>query len=969
MLLQLINGWRRSKKQVLADESEARFLAAASLMRSGDLRGAIAGFRNCLKVDPFNVKVLNDLGVCLSDTGNLREATVTFELAYSLDDSFSPVVVNHAKVLSDQRKSTEALPYLRQAKLAEVDFSHADAVYASICLNLGDAELACHFQLQAWLANFDNLRLANCYLFYSSYNDIDERLMAAEHRFWAETLTSINRQLEVSTSAQQQQTRKVRIGYWSPDLRNHSVRYFFRPLLENHDAEKFEIYLYHDFPAQDHQTSLLRQACDKFHDVSEISDMDLSQLLISHELDILVELAGHSSNNRVNLLQQRLASVQISGLGYPPTTGLASIDAKILDRHVVTSQNEKYYAEAPLLMPTSFWCFDPMEDAVINLEPPCMRNGFITFGCVGNIAKISVSMLGCWCDLLHEVPASRLLLRSINFLDPVAIDTVLMRVHSAGIDEKRVQLLGPVGGAELFGTYNEIDIILDTFPFNGGTTTCFATYMGVPVVSQMGDSLLSRMGLSVLSSLDVADLVVPTREAYLIRAVALAADIKFLEHFRREARSKFQSCSLGNGKIFARDFEKACLELIDAKRDGTHHYQHAIDVLPANEIVRRAYTVLRRGQLDAAGRIVDYCLRNYPDCGSAHLLVTQLWESADRFEKAIKYLEERMERFSESDQISVRLHLIRLYLLVDDVKAATEKLNLLDRVQQPDPFDRLQLKLFRALLSTPSTNTATSLTEIVRQRVVIVIPCDETERFEEMSQHTQEVCVLPKSWSLTFLRCKESDRITVYKQVLGDLNFDVVIWMHKNIEIHHPHFLLNAVQVMEQCDVVGFAGATRWNRLHWSVDTFEHKAAGLLLMSSERSGFVELQWTGHGTEALVKNMAVLDGNLLLIKPERAKSVQFDEELIGALALLEEDWTHAAHLAGLRLAVHRNLGVFIDQRIVLDERYLATGRVRCADKYGFDPFAIMKEDRMLVSAPVVNADTAVRVCQYFVGLEQ
>lgn len=928
------------------------------------MHGAIAAFRAHLKTDPYNVMALNDLGVCLSDTGNMQEASATFELAYALDDTYVPVIVNHGKLLNDRRKSSEALLFLRQAKISDPEFSHVDAVFAGLCLTLGDPARARHFQLQAWLANFDNLRLANCYLFYGTYDDIDESLMAAEHRFWAETVMPVAAVPADLGPVISKFEKKIRIGYWSPDLRNHSVRYFFRPLLENHNTTQFEIYLYHDFPTQDAQTALLKAACSQFFDVSEQSDDDLCLLMKSHQLDILVELAGHSSNNRINLLQQHLATVQITGLGYPPTTGLKTIDAKVLDRYVVTPDSQRYYAEAPLVMSSSFWCFDPMEDAPIAPEPPLVNNGYVTFGCIGNIAKITARVLNCWRELLTRVPDSQLLIRSISFEDKAALDAMQGRLIDSGFDITRITLYGPTGGADFFGSYNAIDIVLDTFPFNGGTTTCFATYMGVPVVSLAGHSLVSRMGKSILSNLGVPDLVVEDTQAYIERAVALAGDLVFLQNFRREARSMFQTSSLGNGKLFALDFEAACKALLRDKTYGVLPYRHDIPLLPANEIVKRAYAVLRRGQTEAAHRIVNHCLRHYPNSGSAHLLATQLWTTENRFEEAINYLQEKLAAFPTPEQISVLIHLVRLNILVDRKDQATQLVEQLMQMQLDDDFDRLQLSLYTACLAELDKVPQVSAPTDVQRHILVLIPCDSVERFNSMQLQVQSICECPQGWSVVYRRCNEAGRIAAYTTALNDDSIDVLVMAQKNLEIHNPLFFVEVATALETCDVVGLAGATRWSRMYWRSDAFACKAAGFLLSSSERAGYVEVQWLGFGAGSLIGNMAVLDGSLLAVNPKRLRTVEFDEEIVSAVLLLEEDWTHTAYQSGLKLAVHRNLGILIDQSIALDARYHSAGRVRCAEKLGFDPFAVIKDDHMLVSAPVGTAAQAVRVCNLF-----
>jgi predicted O-linked N-acetylglucosamine transferase (SPINDLY family) len=938
-------------------------------MRTGDIHGAIIAFRSYLKSDPYNVIALNDLGACLADTGNVQEASGVFELAYSLDDTFIPAVVNHAKLLNDRKKSVESLPFLQQAKISAPDFSHVDAVFAGLCINMGEADKARHFQLRAWLANFDNLRLANCHLFYGIYGEINEAQLAAEHRFWAETIQPISPKSDVLQPIAKKCSNKIRIGYWSPDFRNHSVRYFFRPLLENHNSTQFEIFLYHDFPKSDAQTESLKSACDQFYDVYNLSDLDLHNLVLSHQLDIVVELAGHTSHNRINLMQQRFATVQLTALGYPPTTGLNSVDAKLLDRHVVTKNSSKYYAESPMILPSSFWCFDPMEEVAIASDPPMIQNGYITFGCVGNIAKITARIMQCWKVILTKVPNSRFLIRSINFEDQAATDAMQRRLIDTGIDYSRVDLLKPEAGAEFFRSYNEIDIILDTFPFNGGTTTCFATYMGVPVVSLSGDSLISRMGLSILTNLGVPDLVTKDATEYVECAVRLSSNREFLRLFRGSARERFQQTSLGNGKLFAHEFETACKSLLQEKKTDLLQFQHDIAILPANEIVRRAYAVLRTGQTEAAHRILNHCLNHYPNSGSAHLLAVQLWSSEQKFEKAITYLADRLQEFTATEQISALIVIVRLNLLLARRDRAVQMVERLDAMHLDDRFDKMQLKMYHACLVNYAKFTRDEIPVASCRQVHVLIPSDSESEFDAMCMQISATCKRPDGWVVRYERCDEPSRIVAYEAAMFDERTDVLVIVQKSVAIHNSRFFIEVANALTTCDIVGIAGATRWSRLAWRTDDFSKKTAGFMVESEEKAGYVEVQWLGISSEKVTQGMAVLDGNLLAIDPKRLHKVSFDAEMLGADLLLEEDWTHSAFLVGMRLAVHRNLGILINQKVELDTRYRSAGRMRCAEKLGFDPFAVITEDDMLVSAPVTDPAVGVQVCNFLLTMNE
>lgn len=956
------------------DDAQALCDHGFALMIKGEKREAIEVFRACLARYPYHVPALVDLGACLHETGDERAAETSFELAYSLDDTFLPAAINRGKTLVDKRRGQEALPLLRRAKLNDPRSSHVDGIYGTLSLNLGEVATACQFHKRAWLGNFDSLGLANGHLFTRAYLDGDEREIAIEHQFWAQTCRPFvappdtpalgdGRDLAIHGG----QRQRIRIGYWSPDFRSHSVRYFFRPLLENHDASGVEVFLYHDLPYGDEQTALIKAQVDEdhFHDVSGLSDARLFKLIRSHDLDILVELAGHSSHNRLAMLNQRFARRQLTGFGYPPTTGLPCLDGKLLDPHLLTPNHRRYYTEPPLVLASSFWCFDPLESVPAPQPPPVLTKGRITFGCVGNVGKISDRLIACWRQILDGVSGSALLLRSINFEDPMAMDAVRTRLLAAGIGEERFTMHPPAGGVQFFESYHEIDVVLDTFPFNGGTTTCFAAYMGVPVVTWSGESLLSRMGRSVMSNLGEPGLVAQDAEGYVQTAIRTARDLPFLERFRREARARFRACSLGNGALFARDFESACRELLALPvADGSRTVSD-VPALPAEELMRRAYAVLRQGQADAAGRILAHCLAYHPVCGSAHVLLAQQMADTQGYAAARDHLLARMPSFSMQHQVEAGLCLVRLHLLHGQEDAARTALKALEQLEVNDPVDALQRSLYQSLFRSRENGRRRRAAAPPRQpRTLVVVPCDDAAHFAAMQAQVKSIC-RSAGTPLTFHRCDVRDRVAEYRAAMAAVGHDLVVLMHKSIEVHRGDLFERLAAALDDCDVVGFSGADRLVRIDWPVDGFEHKASGHVVRSEAPTQGLELRWHGLGRQAMVAHMAVLNGSMLALAPARMRDIPWDDALIDAGLLLEEEWTHAAYRAGRRLGVHRNLGIVVNLSSTIHDHDRVDALSHLADKHGIDPFRIVQDDPMAVSVPVSTPDEAFKAMDLFV----
>ena len=974
MLLKLV---RQLLKKPVEPQGQAKInellLKGNRLWESGDLRDAIAVYRECLELDHQNIEVLNNLGVCLSSLGDEAAAAKYFELIYTLDDTYLPGILNYARSLVDQRRSNDALPLIKQGFCREVNHPGLVLTLSSICLNHGDAAKALGYQLKSWLGEFDSLRSANAQLFKSTYADISEAKMASEHLFWAETCRPCELNTDVASASgsvvDEPANRRLRIGYWSPDLRGHSVRFFFRPLLEGHDRSRFEIFLYHDNHARDGQTDLIEKAADHFHDVYLLNDQDLYDLMKSHRLDILVEMAGHTSANRLPMLQHRLATVQLTGIGYPPTTGLNTVDGKLMDPYIVTPSASRYYAEAPVVLKNSFWCFDPLEDIPVIGDIPCDSKGHITFGCAGNLAKINPRMLKCWVEILEQVPDSRLVLRSISLEDVGALERFKQVLIGAKVPMERVDLFGPAVGADYYASYHELDIVLDTFPFNGGTTSCAATYMGVPVVSMYGESLVSRMGLSILSNLDAAHLAVPDEAAYVRAAVGLANDREYIRSFKRTARQKYKSTSLGNGHLFARSFEDACVEMLRQKQAGEWSYVHKIEPLPEAEILRRAYKVFERDNLPAARRIVAHCLKHYPDSGGVRVFEAQRIAVEKGVEAAYNYLLTASEGLSGEHLVAALFSLAHWASELGKAEDFVSHVRKLDQLDVTDACDLAQLGLFKALVDSSGNggHSPLSLGAPAKAPVTVhvVVPCDDVKRYEAIRDGLFKAGSASLGVTLVVDRCRERDRVGAYQKALNRDETDVLILMQKTVDVVDGRFFDGIRQALREADAVGVVGGKKWDQPNWRADGYENKAAGFLTQS-EPGGVYRVQVLGERSAPIVAGLAVLDGNVIAVNRLRVNRLEldFDDDLLGGEFLLEEDWVFRAHLAGIRLAVHRNLGVLIGSELKVDARDLVPARMRILEKHDLDPFGESQEDRLFANVSVKELSQALRLAERF-----
>lgn len=944
------------------------------------MRESVDAWKAYLQCRPHDVDALNNLGAALATVGQEGESIRYFDLAYSLDDSHLPSIANYANVLKSRSRSGEALELLAKARIQSPALAGIRANYASLLFSLGEAEASMEHTLDAWLGDFDSPRAVDLHLFTATYVEQDEVRLAAEHKFWANTLLprphEIGPQRGTPRAPAPLEGRKLRVGYWSPDMREHSVRYFFRPLLEGHDRSSHEIYLYHDHYAQDDQTALIKAHADHFFEVAPLSDDQLAELLHSHQLDVLVELAGHTSANRLEMLRYRFAPLQVTGLGYPPTTGLQGIDAKLLDRHLLDPDMPALYSEAPAILPQSFWCFDPKAEIAQPSPPPVISNGYITFGCFGNIGKVSSEIMRCWGEVLVRVPGSRLVIRSVSFGDPLRQSTFAQSLRRAGIPEDRVDLLPPTSPRDLFAAYNDVDIILDTYPFNGGTTTCFATYSGVPVVTRKGRALASRMGESIMKNLGGAAWVVDGAQAYIDQAVRGAQDIEGLLRFRSEARGRFESTSLGNGKMFARDVEAFYHEALQASPTATAGQQSY--VLPAKELVRRALITLRYGQFDVARRIVDYCLHSYPDCGAAHILWTERLTSRGRFGEAAIYLSERRPFFGDdADRIKSIINEARFLIIENRLDAADEAIGLLHGHLGLDYSQSCQKHLLKCGIRILHGNdenhpeSPTPLSTCTPLRVAVCIVTEDDTVFDRISLRLRELEVLP-GMETRFVQCASSAKSRTYREIVQRGETDLLLCVHANVDFWCDDFWRQLLLSLEHCDIVGCHGAKRWDRLDWRTCAQADKAGGCLIPSGEKLDFWEVSAWSRDPSGVQSGLQVVDGCMIAINLRelgRLEELDFIDELEEAGPLLEEYFSYRAAQAGMRVGVCARLGVSLDWRIPLNDRYLGPARLFIAEHLSLDPWLFPDVENSVWSVSLPSAEQAAAVLRMFTQGDQ
>jgi predicted O-linked N-acetylglucosamine transferase (SPINDLY family) len=353
--------------------------------------------------------------------------------------------------------------------------------------------------------------------------------------------------------------RRLRIGYVSPDFRFHPVGRFLLPLLETHDRGNFEIFCYASVDVPDALTDRCRAYTDAWRDVRDLSDEQLAQVVRRDRIDVLVDLTMHMAQNRLLLFARKPAPVQVTYLAYCGTTGLETMDYRLTDPHLdPPGGDERFYSERSVRLPETYWCYRPtIETPPVN-PLPALAAGHVRFGSLNNFCKATPPTLAAWGRLLQAVPVSRLLLSARAGSHR---DRVRGLLGEQGVASERVDFVDIQPVAEYFALYQQIDVALDPFPYGGGTTSCDALWMGVPVVSLAGQTAVGRGGLSILTNVGLPDLAARDAGHYVQVAAELAQDLPRLSDLRATLRERMRNSPLMDAPRFARSVEAAYREM------------------------------------------------------------------------------------------------------------------------------------------------------------------------------------------------------------------------------------------------------------------------------------------------------------------------------------------------------------------------------------------------------------------------
>jgi len=501
---------------------ETHFNLGNAWLRQGQREAAAQSYRTALRYKPLFPEVWTNLGNLLQESEQMEEATAAYRRAIEIRPDYADALNNLGGVLKRQGRIDLAIQVCRQALVLKPD------------------DAGCHSNLIYHL-HFDA--------------GTNPRAIREELALWNERHARPLRDSIQPHANVPDPSRRIKIGYVSSDFREHVVGRNLLPLFRRHDHAQFEIVCYSSVLAPDEITREFMRHADQWRETVRVSDEDVARRIRQDGVDVLVDLSLHMGGHRLLVFARQPAPVQVTFAGYPGSTGLDTIRYRLTDPFLdPPGQNDSLYSEESIRLPHSFWCFDPLEENPEVNDLPAFREGHVTFGCLNNFSKTNDVTVALWARVLAEVAGSRLLV-----LAPPGQcrEEFLQRLAAQGLDARRVEFTTKSARTEYLRWHHRIDMILDTFPYNGHTTSLDALWMGVPVISLCGEHAVSRAGFSQMSNLDLLDLVASSPDEYVRIAVQWAGDLPRLAELRANLRSRMRASPLMDAPRFAQNIEAA----------------------------------------------------------------------------------------------------------------------------------------------------------------------------------------------------------------------------------------------------------------------------------------------------------------------------------------------------------------------------------------------------------------------------
>jgi protein O-GlcNAc transferase len=534
-----------------------RGILLSAIENQGKLQKAIQYLDYAIQLYPDNAEVYNNRGVVFREFKQFNKALDSFDKAIQLNPDYTEAYSNLGSLLSKIGQFDQAIKNYQIAIRKNPNYAEAYYNYANMLSDLG--------YMQEALENYDScIRLENNFITAYSNRaltlnyciDITADKIFKKHCELEHYLKN-HLMIDQFIANKRYKNPRIKVAYLSPDFHTHSVSYFFLPLLKSHNKNLLESYCYYNNDINDGMTTMLKNTAEHWRSIKDLNDQAVVELIIKDNIDILIDMAGHTSNNRLTVFSYKAAPIQISWLGYPNTTGINAINYRFTDEIAdPVGESDQFYSEQLIRLPHGFLCYQGDETIPMQQQLPAIKNGYITFASFNNLSKINNLVINVWSKILNALPESKLVLKSKFFTNSEIKSRYLNLFAKQGIEISRIRLLSFLAKKEdHLGMYNTIDIGLDPFPYNGTTTTCEALWMGVPTITLKGNRHSSRVGTSIMTHIGLEEFIAKDEQEYINIAIQLANNTLCLANIRAHLRQQLQDSTLCDSDQFAQDIE------------------------------------------------------------------------------------------------------------------------------------------------------------------------------------------------------------------------------------------------------------------------------------------------------------------------------------------------------------------------------------------------------------------------------
>ncbi len=538
---------------------EAHNILGGLLRRQGRYDESLNSYLTALALKPDNAPIHNNLGLLFADQKNDQEAFNCYQTALKLNPEMEEALNNLGTLFYNDGQVEEAIVCYGKAIAAHPDSADAWTNLGNAYHKQGkpDLAIACYRKVIASKPEFLNVHHSMLMAMQYSSSVTPEEMTEAHVAFGKQFEPPLSKTWQPHAN-ERDPRKRLKVGYLSPDFRQHAVAFFIEPILAQHDRTQFEVFCYYNHTATDTVTKRLQSLADHWVPCKFMTDDQLAERIRADGIDILVDLAGHTGGNRLLAFARKPAPIQVTYLGYPATTGLTAMNYRITDAYAEPpGMTEAFNTETLWRLPDIFCCYRAHGNSPDVIDhPPLQDNGFVTFGCFNNFSKVTDQVLSLWSKILQRVPNSHLLLEIADLDNGTLRADTETRLTQLGLPIERVTLMSRRPENQ-YTLYNRIDIALDPFPCNGGTTSLDTLWMGVPFVSLPGRHFSSRMGISILTNAGLKELVATSEENYVEIAVKLATDLPHLTTLRDSLRARVQASPLMDAPRITRQMEQA----------------------------------------------------------------------------------------------------------------------------------------------------------------------------------------------------------------------------------------------------------------------------------------------------------------------------------------------------------------------------------------------------------------------------